>query len=537
MGNLLDVRRSRPRDKLMQFATALLFSCLATAAFAVPYDPGPLQFQTTGQGMWGPGAAATLDTERFLGDSWNTAPVDLGIGIGGSAQTRVPGTGGSIPNPLYPVQYAAYLVCKLNPFNSCTRPPTTIPNPVPAQYVDTRTGYDATAATSGKAGFNLGAHLDSGSVNAQVSFSVALDVPQAIQIGQFIDLNPNSSLAGGQLSTNLAEASAHVDAVLGVKGNFTGQACFVALGCTAAGNTSIGFDPQTLPLASFGKEDPNDPSSETVIKILGVADPALFQFGSEISIPSPIPGGSVGGITLHVPDIDTLGGVAGNKLKSSGQDDFIDLRLDLDGLIGATVGLPGGGISVDAGIFSISADLVDVDLGPTIVLKQDFELTPTLHVDLQFDQPVLVAGSSTPVTSLSSLWDSLPSIALLFSETSVTPTFWIDGLFMNSTYLGIDGVFQLDVLKASLALQAFGLSVDVGDLGPLFQVLERDNLFDTPPLFLASYDLEGFNRVNAAPFLLQTSAAVPEPGTLLLLAIAALGMGFAPRRVETPREM
>ena len=331
------------------------------------------------------------------------------------------------------------------------------------------------------------------------------------------------------MDTNLAEVSASVDAVLGAKANLTGQVCFIGFGCnpdSGSGSTSIGFNNQTLELASFGKENPADPNSETVIKILGVADPAAFQFGQEISIPSPTnPLGSVGGVTLHIPDINASGGVSGNKLTAGGMDDFLDLRVDLDGLIMAPLGLPGGGISTNLGIFDISADLIDIDIGPTIKLVQDFELTPTLMVDLMFDNPVLVAGVDQ-VTQLTAAWDDLPDIAMLTRATTITPTFWIDGLFTNNTSLGVDGVFTLDVLQASLALSAFGLSVDLGQIGPLYEYVARGNLFNTPSIFSNTYALAGFDPILGESFTIY----VPEPDVVLLLGIGLLRIAWAGRK-------
>jgi hypothetical protein len=125
-------------------------------------------------------------------------------------------------------------------------------------------------------------------------------------------------------------------------------------------------------------------------------------------------------------------------------------------------------------------------------------------------------------------WDALPDIALLFPETLVTPTFSLRGLFSNDTLLGIDGIFDLAVLQASLGLEAFGLSLDLGQLGPLFGFSARGNLFNTPPLFSQDFSLAGFNSVRGQSFML--SAQVPEPGALVLFGIGLIALGMARRR-------
>lgn len=161
------------------------------------------------------------------------------------------------------------------------------------------------------------------------------------------------------------------------------------------------------------------------------------------------------------------------------------------------MGLLDLGVSFNVGILSISFDLIDIDMGAIMTILQNFEFTPTLMVRLAFDSAVQIAGFAGPQTLWSGAWSALPSIALLSLNTLVTPTFWIEGLFQNETGLGIDGIFQLDILKAAFALQAFGLSFDLGEIGPLFQILERTNLFETPPLFSNSFALGGFNEVQA----------------------------------------
>ena len=187
------------------------------------------------------------------------------------------------------------------------------------------------------------------------------------------------------------------------------------------------------------------------------------------------------------------------------------------------------GIFVNNQFADVFADLIDIDMGPIMTILQKFEYTPTLLVDLLFDSAVQIAGFASPQTLWSGAWSALPDIALLSRETLVTPTFSIQGLFQINTGLGIDGIFQLDILKAAFALEAFGLSFDLGEIGPLFQILERTNLFESPPLFSNSYTLGGFNSVLGESFLL---SRVPEPGaiTLMLLGLGLLSLGLRVNR-------
>lgn len=519
-----------PRQRCPTARAAVVGSCVALLvgmatmpALAAPMllQYGDLQFQSTGQSMWGPGNAPGLSIDRFLGVQWNES-ASLGAIAGDVFTTTV-----EYPHLHAPSGWECHgFLCSGGHFHN----PGGIHIHEANVTVDTRSGGKVDVNTNGRVGFQFGLSADSGSVDAEVEFSANLLVPEAGDIlqGEFFDLNPGSMLAGGQLATNFPELSASLDAIVGVRASATATACVPPTGCATTSTGQLGFADQVVPLVSF-----NDDSNGQ-IKVLGQLDPTLFQFDSEISIPGAS-GGSLGGVTVHVPDINATGGVSGNKLKAAGEDDLLKVTADLDGLALAPLGLPGGGVGFDAGILSMSADLIDVDMGPIMKIVQDFEFEPTLWVDLLFDNPVLLAGLSTPQTSWSGAWGALPSIALLGDRTQVTPTFSLKGLFTNNTALGVDGIFQLDILKAAFALEAFGLSFDLGELGPLVQILQRGNLFNTPPLFSSSYSLGGFNQVVGDSFLL-SATRVPEPGSLVLIALGLLALAAlrAARRAPVP---
>jgi hypothetical protein len=489
----------------------LTAAALPAGAWAAPLlvEYGNLQFQSTGQSMWGAGNAPGLTIDRFLGVEWNDSAT-LGGTTGDVFTTSVP-----YPHPHLPSGWECHgFLCTGGHFHD----PGGIHIHEADVTVDTRTGPEVDVSTSGKVGFQFGLAADSGSVDTQVEFAANLLVPDPKDLvkGEFFNLNPDSVLAGGQLATNFPELTASLDAVVGVRASATGTVCVPPAGCVDTSTGQLGFADQVVPLVSFNED------SNGQIKVLGQLDPALFQFDSEISIPGPS-GGSLGGVTVHVPDINATGGVVGDRLVASGQDDLLKVTADLDGLVLAPLGLPGGGVGFNAGILSMSADLIDIDMGPIMKIVQDFEFSPTLWVDLLFDNPVLIAGLATPQMGWSGAWGALPGIALLTEQTLVTPTFSLQGLFTNNTALGIDGIFQLDILKAAFALEAFGLSFDLGELGPLVQFLERSNLFNTPPLFSSTYSLGGFNQITGASFLLST-ATVPEPDTLVLIGLGLLAL-------------
>ena len=510
-------------------AGILVLSLWSGAALAGIYNPGPLAFITSGQGIWGPGSAPGFTFDEFLGTQWNTGTATLGGIVGKKDEVVIPGVP-PISIPCVDINPFPGVTCL--PGTGITTPGT---NPVTA---DTRFGARVSAQTSGKVGFNLSASADSGSVNATVAYDASLDLPDnPVLAGEFFNLNPNSTLAGAsEFDTNFPELTAKVEAVLGAKATLGGQICVTFAGCapdTGLSTVDIGFDPKTLELVSF-----NDPvTSPGQIKVLGIADPALFQFGSPIQIPPNSPGLNFGNVTVEIPDINTVGAVtSNNKLTSSGMDDLLDLKVDIDGLILNAFGLPAVlGASLDAGIFSVGYDLVDVEYGPVIEVLQNFELKPTLMVELTFDKLVNVVGKGI-VDSFVAAWDSLPDIALLNSGdiVNVSPRFFLDVDFTNLSTLGVDGEFILKVLEATFSLTGLGLTIDVGSLGPLYEFSKRDDLFNLPPLFSNTFKLGGFNDILAADFTL--SAKIPAPGTLVLMltALVLLAMGGG-RRITAAR--
>lgn len=469
------------------------------ATGAVIYQSGELTFATANQSMWGSGGATVIDKSFFLGTQWNTPTATLGEIFGSQNTIIVPGVGSTrvtIPCISIPIIGG----CVPGTGISFTTPA------IPPVTADTRTGATVTAQTSGKIGLNLGFKADSGSVDATVGYDAALALPETFTEGTFFNLNPDSLLAGASaFATNFPDASAKLDVVFGVKATIGGTACLAPFGCTTGAPTTIGFDPITQELVAFNQD------GDGAVRVLGLdgLTPNLpFAFGEEIKIPPNNPLANVGDVTVHLPDINTADTAADGMLASTGMDDFIDLRADLDGIALLAFGLPTAlEAEIDIGPVTAGYNLVDVELGPTIEVIQEFDLTPTLMTRLDFSGPVNVAGLGL-VSSLISAWDLLPDIALVDgTPVIVTPTFFLEVDFRNQTRLGIDGVFTLDAFSAEFGISAFGLSYDLGELGPLFAFELRGDLFDTPNIIDQTFALMGFGASVGPAFTLGVDAA------------------------------
>lgn len=507
-------------------------------SIAIPYT-AELNFETSGQSMWNTGSSYRLDETVFYGAEWTNERIEVGEILGSRNAEVTPE------------------VCVLG---AC----------IPATHADTRTGIEATMRTSGKVGFEFGAKIDSGSVNAQVSFAADLAVPNSnnLAAGEFVQLNPNSTFSGTQsLQTTFPSIELNANLVLGATANFGIKGCLLFAGCKSASSSTLGFEPYTQELISLNKYGEGSiellggaVDSSTLLTLVSLAsggvptlpaspDPADptppgageiivdAANGFPVSIDIPAAGGipaissNLGNITLYLPQPDTSGGLdnATGTLKSSGQDDLVDFTVDVDNVIATygfgTPGALGGSVNLGS-LASVDYELINVELGPQIDLRQEFELTPTLMVDLFFDNPVVVAGIGTVTELKNQVWDNLAEMSFFNGKTTISPEFWLSAPLTNTTLLDVDINMLIDLLSADITydipfpFENITGTFELG-IGNIFD--GRADLFSSPPLFNQSFELTGFNRILGQSFFV----SVPEPATLLLLATGLLGISFS----------
>lgn len=584
---------------LASAAGVLLLSPDAVRAVPFTYE---LEFQTSGQSIWGSGQSTILSQKTFLGAAWEDKSVELDL-MTGNEDTNVPNPAriaydikfaacnllhsastcingrsarslvvplGSRPSVRSCGRYnfvckglratdiarratydAAFNLCrKKNSSSVCRngqspRVGVTALGTAPAQFaqVDTRTGVAVNGTTDGRVGVELGVEIDSGSVDATVSYKASLDIPDTDGLSKAnpINFNPNSALAGkNELNTNFANLELSVDAIMELSGNVTGEACVIGTGCKV-GSSPFNID-ETAPIVSFNR------GGEGEVLLLG-QKPSVFGFPDEANgFPFAIDAG-IAEVTLHLPQPDASGGLDPNTetLKATGQDDLVDLLVDLDEVVATAAGVPGlFGTSVPIGtVGSIGYDIINVNIGPTVDLRQDFELDPTLFVELVFDKAVLIGGEL--VTTLVSAWDQLPDITFVDDVTTVTPTFFIEADLQNETLLDFDFEFIVDLLQINFDLLGFERSFGIGN------VLEEGvDLFQSPNFYENLFPLLGFNveigesfvvdflsgstapttteaRSAENPILDLDATSVPEPGTLALFFVGLCAF-FAYRR-------
>ena len=582
---------------------AAAWALLPAAVQAVPFQYD-LVFQTTGQSIWDTGASSTLNKTTFLGAAWQDQNVGVDLiagdensnlpnplrtaydvafaactGLGYSSSTCINGQSAQAPVPAlgsrptirscgrfavackiaqaadYTKRAAydtAFSACRGLGFSSSVcRNGQSAQAPVPAlgtappQYlaVDTRTGVGVEGTVDGRVGVDVGLAIDSGSVDATVSYRAALDIPDttALNLGDPINFNPSSILAGtNTLNTTFANLELSVDAVMQLSGNVSAEACVIPAGCTTGG-TPFDID-EIAPIVSFNQDHNGG------VLLLG-QPPSNFGFPDAANgFPFAIDVANLVEVTLHLPRPDASGGLnaAKDKLEASGQDDLVDIIVDLDNVVATSAGVPGlFGSSLDVGALgSVGFDIINVEMGPTIDLVQDFELEPTLFVQLDFDQPVLIGGA--PMMSLVSAWDALPDIVFTADTTTVTPTFFVDAQLQNNTLLDFDLNFAIDLLQIYYDFGLLG-----NDMFGIGNVLDKGiDLFQSPAFYSNLFPLNGFNLQLGDSFVIDflsgstlpasslalsavneiVPPSVPEPGTILLLMTSLCGVYVLHRR-------
>lgn len=566
----------------------VILAGLMSTANAGPYDPGLLEFSATGQDMWGGGKGAE-PVEKTYSTSWNSSST-LGS-ITGSAQELIfqpiPGTEAVIESHWHS-GYAEdhgnehkHTSHFFHNHNTDVGWHTTykewhsdwdwhdgfwedheifpaIPG-TPAVYADTRTGVETVLSTSGSVSVTSSLGFNGGTVDAAVAYDTSLELPDAIGVGEFFNLNPTSAIGDVSLNTQFPKLTGEVYFNQWVQIDAFTTSFFIGAGSTTHGGSlvNINFGSSILKINTDDLPDDTmsvfglDDLAFDVTKGIVYVDLLLHEGGVSPVITLPFLGPRVGvginlgDITLDYPDFNTSGSLNpdGKSVVSSGTvDNIVRINADLDAaaILHGKMNLPLGGVT-KLGPVTFRGDLLDIDVGPTIDLSQDFELTPTLMVDLEFDHPVLTE-SGVEIDSWSGAFGDIPDFALHDEHpVVVTPTYWLDAELDNQTTLEFDMTFSLDVLKGSITVLGFD---SVAIEGPVVLIDLDYPLFSmgSADVFNESFGFSGFNRFTTDSFVLAANSPsyvvygsnrsetgsggsgsdpepTPEPATVALLGI------------------
>ena len=484
----------RAACRLAAVALVLLASAAAGAQQTLVSDDASYAF--SGQSMWGPGDAFLFDYAQFIGIDSDPAPVKIGSGSGDKVSV------GTL---------------------------------VGTYSLDPYFQFD----TDFKLGVELGASIDSGSVDGNLDYAVSLQAPDRIRVGQPFSLTGQATpLASSGFTTRSPTAEAYVDGILeayvggyarfdyvdpiladkdmrwgnrGFTTNDTGNRPYATVANIARRQELIGVNRDASGVVRYFA--PNGDLLD--------GDLVFDQVGKGSSV-------SVGPISLTAGNIDVVanGALSGGTVVGGGQDTMASMVLDIDHML---LGSPALGLSLghDFGIvdYSLGYDLVDLDTGLDIMLQQDFELAGNVLLDLVFSSDVFLEGIGVTNHYLGPI-DQIPPMTLLGSRVDVEAMVLVDAILSNDTRLGFVGSLATTLMEAhaNVDYDVAGRSGSKGyGVGPFYDDIRQIGLGS-----IGVYD-DTFS-LGLAPLGSWSFALVPEPGTGALLAAGLAGLLVSGRR-------
>ena len=477
-------------------ASLALLASSARAQTTLVEDNAAYTF--AGQNMWGPGSAFRFDYAQFVGIDTNPNP--LTINPGKLSQSTFLGTYSMDPYFLFDTDF--------------------------------------------KLGVELGASIDSGSVDGRLDYAVSFVAPDDVRVGQqFALLGSATKLSSSGFTTQSPTAEAYVDGILEAYVGGYARFDYVAPGALADHDLRWGN-------RGFTDNNTNNRPYATIANIV--------EREEIIGINRSLPGGghtgvasyfaptgdfsdgdllydhvgkgssvSAGPVTLTAGsfDVQASGTLRGAVLAGSGSDTLASMVLDIDHML---LGTPALGLSVghDWGIvdYDLGYDIADLDAGLDIVLQQDFAISDLVFVDLFFSDNVLLDGVEGshyfgPI-------DQIPLITLLSGGVDIDAIVFVEALLTNSTTLGFVGSLATTFFEAHADV-AYDIGGSSGSfqrqVGPVYQKTQQLGLGgisvydDTFSIGLASIGSWSFR--------------VPEPrSTSLLIAGMAGLLAYGRRR-------
>jgi hypothetical protein len=487
----------------------LLVACLAAPWAAVAEAQqtlldGTASYTFTDQSMWGPGSAFLFDYTQFVGIDSNPAPVVVGSGSGDRVGVDT--------------LLGTY---SLDPYFQ----------------------FD----TDFKLGVELGASINSGSVDGSLDYAVSLSAPERIESGQAFALTGSATpLASSSFVTRAPTAQAYVDGILDTYVGGYARFDYVAPGVLADHDYrwgNLGFTDNNTGNSPYATVANINERQELVgvnrnqSGVVRYFAPNGDLFDGDLLYDQVGKGSSVslGPISLTAGNIDVVanGTWSGSRVVGAGQDTLASMVLDIDHML---LGTPALGLSVGHDWGTVDYDLgynvVDLDAGLDILLQQDFALDGQVLIDLVFSSDVLLAGIGAADHYRGPI-DQIPLITLLGDAVDVDATVLVDAILSNDTSLGFVGSLTTTVLEAwaSVGYDIAGATGSKGyGVGPVYDDVEQVQLGDIS-VYGDSFSL-GQAAIGSWSFEL---TAVPEPGTAGLLAVGLLGLCVRGGRRAGPR--
>jgi Ca2+-binding RTX toxin-like protein len=383
------------------------------------------------------------------------------------------------------------------------------------------TGVQAKFGLHGKVGFQVGAFVNPGSINAISDVQLQTDVPDEVMLGD-VTIGTVFDTASEAFETASPSLGGYADLVAEIGGIAQLEWSVLGFGDTIGGPFGLDLgqelfainrdddrqfrlmgeraeiggsieketskNPPTSLKMNYGRldEDRDDAFKATVWSVLGddTKGPTLEKRLGEMTVAAPK-------IYLGDGTADANG-----RLVDSGESDLATLKFDVSPIIGQALGI-GAGLgttAIDFGIGRAEITTVKLDVGPELALQQSAEVTPHSMLTYDFTNEVEVTlknlatgvdrmptdnvGDPNKVTSVT-FDPNVEQFSVNFTgqPINVTPTWDYSLELHNDIDLAVQLGGRLEVGKLDMSVDfPWPVGTQSFTLGPLFSLPFQQNL-------------------------------------------------------------
>ncbi|GMV95763.1 MAG: PEP-CTERM sorting domain-containing protein [Phycisphaerae bacterium] len=446
----------------------LLIGAAAAWGGTRSYD---VTFETKGQSMWQPGTAAfDFNKSYFLGPQWGAIPFDP-----------------------------------------------------PALESDVVTGFVSGQLNAGRVGLEANLQATTGSVNVTYPVRLSYTTPDAYTPGGKVRVGTSFAPLSTHtlkptLSTRGPALKANLDLVMDISATL-GYGVHVALTPPCNSGQAEAGIPNPIPqdLRDRHRGDVTLDLLPDALKRINLASVGGGTLSKQL-ISDPT---GTASLSLNVPDAlnletQTLSGL-NLKVGDSARPPVIAAAVDVVPLLNYAANL--AGIPLPPLQKEVSIKCASLSYK---ILSGKFEFGPKFRQDFEFrlnGLPVVLTANTGEVRR-GKIGDTFEFTAPDRGKLVIDAVVDIDQSFINNTGLAIGADFTLSVLQGEAS--AFGYTL--ANFGPVYQ--KPFTLAESDPisLFSRSFSLQGFASAR------QQLEIVPEPATLIFLAVGTLGLAGAGRR-------
>jgi hypothetical protein len=363
----------------------------------------------------------------------------------------------------------------------------------------------------------IGAKVDSGSIDANLDYQVTLEAPDQIMAGVPFSLTATAAQqASSSFQSNAPNAEAWLDGIV--------QADLRGYSRITTGGSPFVFGDHDYRMGNKGFTD--DPQSDSNLPYRNLVNvnykPEIIGINRDQSGQLHVLGQNQGGagseysfgrfttITAGNWNVAATGALNGAVVQGSDENPLVTASIDIDQMATTAAGLPplGAGVAHDFGpiAFDVGYELLDVKAVLELGFKQSFSITSDVAAHLQFSQNVMLEGIGETDTYLGPL-NAIPAITLLSDSVTVAPEFIVAAQLTNDTDLTLTESLPITLFEghANVSWDVAGVTGSNNNgFGPVYQqtVVSNTNAID---VYSNQFDLGGFATIAGEMFTLTAS--------------------------------